>query len=176
MDAYARLRKPGVILGRKTLDHYRYTRNRTKLPSHVKPPPKLLGNASHGKLSADEWNTVCLYMLPFTLVSMWGFKSSESREGRLLENTMHLTATIRLATLRRTTPEIGERLADHYRTYLQGLLDLFPHATLKPSHHMFSHTPDFLGLWGSSRNWSAWVFEFLNGLSQMIRHNWKDGK
>lgn len=174
--AYARLKKPGVVFGQQTMNHYRSIRRLTILPSHVKPAPQLLGSASHGKLTADEWNTVCRYMLPLTLVSLWGSKPSDSREKKLLDNTMHLVAAFRLLDLRRTTQAIGESFDHHYRAYLKGILHLFPTANLKPVHHMVGHSPEFLSLFGPSRHWGAWTFEFLNGLSQMVRHNWKNGE
>lgn len=153
---------------------YRATRRRTLLPSHVKPSPLNLGSASQGKLSADEWISTSRYLLPLTLVPLWGGKEA-GRERELLDNYMHLVSALRLADLRATTCEVGKRFRRHYKAYLHGILKLFPLATLKPTHHMYGHTPEFLQVFGPIRHWSAWVFEFLNGLAQLVRHNWKDG-
>lgn len=167
--------KRGVILGKKTLAIYRDKRKQMRLPSHIKPPPENIGKASNGKLSADEWNSVGQIALPLVLVPLWGRRET-GRERQLLDNYMHLVAALRLSDLRATTPDAADRFSTHYREYLRGVFALFPLATMKPTQHMFGHTPDFLRLFGPIRGWSAWAFEFMNGLAQQILHNWKDGE
>lgn len=158
------------------LARYREVRGKILLPSWVKPSPELLGSASHGTLTADEWNTTTLYAIPMTLIPLWGILDPSSREREMLDNFMHLVAVVRLLGKYTTSAELAAKVKEHYKVYCSGVVKLYPSHSLKPNHHLVDHTPDVLTWFGPSRIWSVWAFEFLNGLAQKIKTNWKFGE
>lgn len=176
VECYLKLKNSGPVFGSNMLGLYRSINKRTILPTHVKRGPEGLGDAGFGSLTADEWNTVCLILLPLTLVPLWIKKPPQSREKKLLDNFCHLVAALRLAGKRSTSQEIAALFDQHYKEYLHGVKALFPGQHLNPNHHMFGHTPEVLMQYGPVRGWAAWAFEFLNGLAQKIHTNHKEGK
>lgn len=170
------MRAKGGVLGKATLALYRETLAKTTFPSHVKHAPEGLGSAATGSLTADEWNSVSLILLPLTLVPHWGAKKPGSREKALLDNYAHLVGALRLLGRRSTSQEIADRIEKHLAEYFRGVIALFPGNRLHPNHHMLGHSPDVLMDYGPVRGWACWAFEFLNGVAQKIPTNRKEGK
>lgn len=138
----------------------------------------MLGDSSHGKITADEWNTVLKVVFPLLLVPLWGYDSAgdePTRERKLLDNFVNLVVSVKLAATHEVTECLITELEAHYQAYLKGLQELFPHRPLKPNHHMFTHIGQFLRDFGPIRSWSAWAFERLNGLAQKVPTNKKIG-
>lgn len=149
-----------------------------RLPTWVKSPPRMLGEASNGKITADEWNTVCRIALPLLLAPIWGkgAEDTENREQELLENFIDLVLCINMATSHEIDEGAIIAIEARYTKYLRGLRKLFPQYSLHPNHHMFTHIGQFLRDFGPMRSWSAWAFERLNGLAQKVPNNLKFGE
>ncbi|CDO76809.1 hypothetical protein BN946_scf185033.g6 [Trametes cinnabarina] len=132
-------------------------------PSWMERPPHNFGSATHGKLKADQWRTVCTVTLFITLTRLWGDASADSKEGVLLRNFVHLVTATDLATRRSMDPERAQAYDYHMREYLQGLLDIFAHQ-LVPNHHLALHLTACLLLFGPVHGWWGYPFERYNGI------------
>jgi hypothetical protein len=60
------------LLGKELLQTVQSDIARTSFPSWLVRPPRNFGSASHGKLKADQWRSVCTVSLIITLVRIWG--------------------------------------------------------------------------------------------------------
>ncbi|CDO75810.1 hypothetical protein BN946_scf184951.g8 [Trametes cinnabarina] len=136
---------------------------RTSFPSWMERPPHNFGSATHGKLKADQWRTVCTVSLFITLTRLWGDASAESKEGVLLDNFVHLVAATELATRRSMDSARAHAYDEHMRQYLRGLLEIFSHQ-LVPNHHLSLHLTACLLLFGPVHGWWGYPFERYNGI------------
>ncbi|KAI0655866.1 hypothetical protein C8Q70DRAFT_883543, partial [Cubamyces menziesii] len=85
------------IITQDVIDVIRADIQNTILPSWMERPPKNFGSASHGKLKADQWRTVCTVSLTITLVRLWGLRDIFSHE--LVPNhhlSLHLVSCLLL--------------------------------------------------------------------------------
>ncbi|KAI0644124.1 hypothetical protein C8Q79DRAFT_870873, partial [Trametes meyenii] len=146
----------------------------TYLPSWMPNPPRNFGSASHGKLKADLWRTVCTVNLVITLVRLWGSTSSTAQEKLALKNFLHLITAVDLATRRTMSPDRAQRFDYHMLEYLRGLQYLYD-AKFVPNHHLSLHLRDCLLLFGPTWAWWAFPFERYNGLLQRLNTNNRAG-
>jgi hypothetical protein len=146
------------------------------LPTWVTPPPKRPGESKGGKFKADEWKIFCTVNLPITLTRLWGSKPETNRYHRMLKNYMDLVAAIQIATKRSITA-LDLILYDGYmKSYLQGLLELYPHMKLTPYHHLSLHFSTHLRRFGPTHAWRCYPFERYNGQLQKLPDNHKFGQ
>ncbi|RDX47419.1 hypothetical protein OH76DRAFT_1456796 [Lentinus brumalis] len=131
------------------------------LPSWLEKPPSNIGEASHGKLKADHWRTLCTVSMVITL-----------EETEALECFMHLVAAVDLATRRTMSADRANAYDSHMEMYLRRLRTLY-NANLTPNHHLALHLKDFLLLFGPTHGWWAFPFERYNGLLQRLKTNSK---
>lgn len=164
-----------VVLGCQTMDEVYKDMGRTAIPSWLKRPPRVMGSASHGKLSADQWRVCCMVNYPITLIRLWGAGQRISDENPryldMLDNFIHLVLSIKLATKRSTSPGLQERVLFHTEHYLSGLRRLYPGIKVLPNNHFALHLPKFLRLFGPPHAWWAFPFERLIGILQGFRTN-----
>lgn len=59
----------------------------------------------------------------------------------------------------------------HYKTYLNGYVELYKEAPVMPNNHLCLHISKFLRLFGSVHFWRSWVFERFNYLLQHLDTN-----
>ncbi|KAI0657552.1 hypothetical protein C8Q70DRAFT_919435 [Cubamyces menziesii] len=142
------------------------------LPSWLPRPPRNLGSASHGKLKADQWRTVCTVNMVITLIRLWGASSATNDEKLALTNFLHLVAAVDQATRYSMSAERARRFDDHMLEYARGLRSLYG-ADLVPNHHLSLHLADCLLLFGPTFSWWAFPFERYNGLLQKLNTNHK---
>ncbi|KAJ3016340.1 hypothetical protein NUW54_g823 [Trametes sanguinea] len=162
------------ILNQETISQLRLDIVRTVLPSWLERPPRNFGSASHGKLKADHWRTVCTVSMVITLVRLWGSETASPKERILLENFVHLVSAVELATKRSLNQERIDNFDDHMHQYLAGLQELFSDwHHLVPNHHLSLHLRDLLELFGPVHAWWAYPFERFNGLLQGLNTNSK---
>jgi hypothetical protein len=153
----------------------------TETPSWINSVPKNFGEASHGVLKADEWRTLSTIYLPLALVTLWGegteHKSSADASNfrRILDHTMALVSAIRLACLRIMTRARAESYRQLMAMYVRELVDIYPHATHRPNHHVSFHIYDFLLLFGPVHSWWCFPFERLIGILQRTPNNHQFG-
>ena len=168
--------QPKAVLGRSNLLIVHEDIAATTLPSWIGRVPNNLGSASHGTLSADEWRTACTVHLVTSMARLWGSASSSEREHAMLENFMYLVNATKLAHMRVQTASRIEEYQRSMSLYLEGMCQLYPGQSLKPSHHLSLHYPRFLRLYGPVHSWRCFPFERYNYLLQQINTNGKFGE
>lgn len=146
----------------------------TYLPSWIERPPINFGSASHGKLNADHWRTVCSISMVITLTRLWSSSTASEKDRLLLENFVHLVVAVDLATRRSMDPERARLFDEHMEEYLRGLRRLFEHK-LVPNHHLSLHLATCLLLFGPVHGWWGFPFERYNGDIQGLNTNHKIG-
>lgn len=169
--------RSGAVLGTKTLAEIRADVENTTFPSHVKPTPKNLGQTSHGQLSAKEWITTCTISLAITLPRLWLHQREvDPRLQDMLEHFAQLVALVKITSRYSVTQEHTHDADEFAMRYLQDIPRLYPATSIHPTHHLICHVGQILRDIGPGFSWSAWAFEFLNGLAQHIPTNWKIGE
>lgn len=146
-----------------------------QLPSWLQPAPSTFGITAGGKLSADEWRVVSTVHLTFTLIKLWGGLNDSERRKKMLDNYMDLIRAVNIAgSLRISEPDI-KAYDDALLRYLNGMKDLYKHATVKPNHHIAIHLSEFLREFGPVHSWRAYAFERFNYLLQSLNTNKQSG-
>ncbi|KAI0323532.1 hypothetical protein GY45DRAFT_1264415 [Cubamyces sp. BRFM 1775] len=161
-------------IGRDTLAAYRQDRARIEVPSWVNPPPVAFGTAQHGKLSADQWRSLCTINLPITLIRTWGMQ--EERRVRMLKNFLDLVEAVeRFGVLETDERNISTAESLMHR-YLEGVKELYHGAKIQPNHHLALHIGIFLRLFGPVHSWRAFAFERFNYFLQTLNSNMQFGE
>jgi hypothetical protein len=148
---------------------------RLSLPSWVTPASSNPGEAWRGKLTADQWRTLCCLNLVITLTRLWGDKPEGSRWRQMLDNFLHLVAAIKLASMRRMTQRRIKQYHHHMYQYLSRLVDLYPGTSITPTQHLALHFDTFLSRFGPTHAWRCFPFERYNYVLQRIPTNMKPG-
>lgn len=121
-------------------------------PSWLTSVPAQLGNASHGKLKADQWRALGTTFLPISLVHLWSDEDESNQRSvrclQILDVTMSLLSAVILATSRTTSSDHIDQIQGHLLDYLNGLKQVFPDYKLHPNHHMSLHIPEYIKLFG----------------------------
>lgn len=142
-------------------------------PSWLGSVPKELGQASHGKLKADQYRVLATTYLPVSLVRLWGQDEMDpspraTRRRALLESTMTLFSAISIATARTMSRERAGQYLWHIQSYIGGLKRLFPEYEFLPNHHMALHIYDCLLRFGPAHSWWTYPYERVIGMLQRI--------
>ena len=152
------------------LKHLRRVIAETILPSWVEKPPSNFGSASHGKLKADHWRTLCTIHMILALIPLWGQATATTEEQLALQNFIHLVVAVDLATRRSMSPLRIGIFDQNIEAYIRGLRSIYDHP-LVPNHHMSLHLQDCLKIFGPVRGWWAFPFERYSGLLQRLNTN-----
>ncbi|KIJ24110.1 hypothetical protein M422DRAFT_56537 [Sphaerobolus stellatus SS14] len=157
---------------------------RIVIPSWVSAKPSQFYSSQHGRLKADEWRTTLLVRLVVTLPRVWGPHGGCHK--LLLNHFMHLVQALFIAgglsvVIAPTTENGGqvptsEFYKSEFQAYLQGIIELFPTAKVKPNTHLAFHVGDLLTRLGPVHPWRCYVFERFNGLLQNIPSNMRFGE
>lgn len=146
---------------------------KTVLPSWIGRAPPDIGNPAHGKLSADQWRTLCTVHLPVTLTRVWSQSDATRNQTKMLENFLDLVTAVLWGTPRRLTKK-NIKVYDHYIfKYTRGLLSTYPDLHLIPNQHYAMHLGDILRRFGPTHAYWAFPFERFIGLLRQIRTNQK---
>lgn len=140
-----------------------------ELPSWVNAPPAAFGTTQHGKLSADQWRTLCVINLPISLIRTWSFQ--EERRVKMLQNFLKLVEAVETFGLLEIDEQkiaTAERLMQEY---LEGVKELYKGAKIQPNHHISLHIGVFLRLFGPVHSWRSFVFERFNFYLQSLNTN-----
>jgi hypothetical protein len=150
-------------------------------PSWHRGPPLNLGDASHGKLKADQWRSCIEFDIPVSLAQLWSNTNlGENRTDRakdlrkLSHSTMLLEMAIRYGTSYRTSESHRERYMAYMTAYLECLND-FPDITLVPNHHCSLHLGEFFLRFGPVHGWWMFPFERIIGMLQKTNTSHKLG-
>ena len=163
------------FLGSNVLARVWEDNNRMSLPSWIGRLPPRIGSSQHGKLSADQYRTVCTVNLVTTLVPMWGVAPEGSKWKMVLDNFMDLVAAVKIAHLRTLTPKQIKKYQTIMHRYLRTLQELYPHAPITSLQHMSLHLPELMRRFGPVHAWRCFAFERYNGVLQSIPTNYKFG-
>jgi hypothetical protein len=149
------------------------------LPSHVNRPPIDLGEASHGKLKANEYLILFCIIFPTILPEFWAdttnqpnnFFLDSSYQGRMLHNFYHLVASTNIVSSFSTSDAEADEYHLHYLEYRRSVSSLFSNFHSKPNHHYAMHNAEQLKFWGPLAALSEFPGERLNGMFQKIKTN-----
>lgn len=168
--------KEQVVLGRQTLAEVWADMSKTTLPSWIGRAPPRLGDARHGKLSADQWRTACTINLVVTLVRLWGLTPPNDRHHQMLDNFMDLVTACKLAMMRKMTPDRINQFQKHMHRYLETTKKLYVYTALTPNHHLSLHLPQLFENFGPPHAWMCFVFERCLRWLKFIKTSNKFGK
>ncbi|KAI0711247.1 hypothetical protein C8Q76DRAFT_568046, partial [Earliella scabrosa] len=158
-----------AALGRQSLAAYEHVRENMELPSWISAGPKGFGTTQRGKLSADQWHTVCTVVLPVALI--WAWDPADTRKMEMLSNFMDLVTAVVIAGLLETSPEHIALYRQYMLRYLNKMKALYPEVTVKPNHHFALHIPDFLEFFAPTHSWRSFAFERFNYMLQRLNTN-----
>lgn len=164
-----------IFLGSNVLARIREDNDRMSLPSWVGRLPPRIGSSQHGKLSADQYRTICTVNLVTSLIPLWGIAPDGSKWKMVLDNFMDLVAAVKIAHLRVLTPKHINKYQTLMHRYLRALQQLYPHAPITSLQHMSLHLPDLMKRFGPVHAWRCFAFERYNGVLQNIPTNYKFG-
>ncbi|KAF9035825.1 hypothetical protein BJ165DRAFT_1409207 [Panaeolus papilionaceus] len=137
------------------------------IPSWTARPPTNLGEASHGKLKADEWLVLCTVFLPLILPELWYTQPFHS----LLANFVHLVTCTNILSSHTVTHAYADLYTFHYTEYRRSCLELFPDINSRPNHHFAMHPGELMKFWGPLIKQSEFPGERMNGSLQKIPNN-----
>lgn len=165
------------FFGLPELEVIRQDIDNTLLPSWLQRAPANIGNPGHGKLSADQWRTLCTVHLPFSLIPLWTQPGAALHKKKALHNFMNLICAVLIGTARSTTSERQAHYLSFMQAYLRGLKDksLFSNVKLVPNHHIALHLPEFLKRFGPTHAYWGFPFERYIGMLRRINTNCKPG-
>jgi hypothetical protein len=148
-------------------------------PTWMTSVPSNLGEASHGKLKADQWRVLGTTHLPLALIRLWGLGNTESPRSRrcreILNLTVSLLSAVTVASSRSMSHGLANSYLQHIQAYLGGLKKVFPEYGFHPNHHMALHLHQYLLLFGPVHGWWTFPFERMIGMLQRIPTNGKIG-
>ncbi|KAG8794064.1 hypothetical protein FRC12_000660 [Ceratobasidium sp. 428] len=163
-----------AVLGREVMAEIQQDMERTVIPSWMKTPPKEFGRISHGKIGSEEYKSLALVSLTFTLVRLWTHGSRDFIDR--LNHFLHLTQAIRVISYQSISKPDIEMCSRHYMTYLGQLKSLYPHCSITPTQHLGLHIPHFLEILGPAPRFNENPSEMFIGMLQDIPMNWRFGE
>lgn len=165
----------GPVLSSDVLNEVALDNERLELPAWIKRSPRRPGEASSGKMSADEWRTFCTVNLIVTLGRLWGHQDATSENLRMLHHFFYLVMLVQLGTRHTSSPSRISRYSRYVGRYFQDFHVLYPSAAMTPNFHALFHFGDVLDRWGPSPHWWTFPYERYNGMMQDISTNSKIG-
>jgi len=152
-------------------------------PSWHTPPPRNLGEASHGKLKADQWRSAIEFDATAAIAHAWSHASPHpedeervKRRKMLVDSTILLATAIQWATSYCTSAGHAAQYMLCMVAYLNILKELYPTMSWRPNHHASLHIGRFLLLFGPMHGWWMFAYERVIGLLQKININYKVGE
>ena len=167
---------PRPVLGRVVLTAAHEDAERIFLPSWIIPPPSNFGSTVRGKLSADNWRTLCSINLPITLIRLWGDAEPGTRQRQMLDNFMDLVSAVEVGSMLMTSENHVQLYERSLHRYLRTFKELYKEARFTPNHHLALHVPNFLRFFGPVHAWRAFALERYNYLLQRTNTNKKFGR
>lgn len=164
-----------VVLGRKVLSEVASDMEKMVLPRWVDPAPKRAGQKKQGKLSADQWRSLCSIHLVITLIRLWGHLPAGERWHQMLVNFLDLVLAVELGSMMVTSADHAAAYETVLTRYLVVMKELYKEAVVVPTHHLALHVPDFLRLWGPSPQARGFGWERFNHMLQGINTNKRFG-
>jgi hypothetical protein len=149
------------------------------LPSGISRLPPNLGEEKHGRLSAAQWYSLFVYIIPLAIFDLFVQEPvnlhKESNPCRLLYNTGYLIQFTHIVSSRSILESHIHRFEVNYEHYSKSMSDLFPKAKIQPNHHFLLHIPEQMRTWGSLLSISEFAGKRLIGSLQKINTNHQIG-
>ncbi|KAJ7085455.1 hypothetical protein B0H15DRAFT_783012 [Mycena belliarum] len=139
------------------------------LPSSVGRPPGNLGEATHGKLKAQEYLTLFSVVLPLIIPELWW--DGNETEKQLLMNFYHLVACTNIISSFSASNTEADQFMAHYIQYRTDLPQLFEGFQSKPNNHFAMHDGPLMKFWGPLPAISEFPGERLNGIFGKTKNN-----
>ena len=170
----------GSILSAEEMKHLRSDISNMIIPSWLTSIPTNLGEANHGKLKADQWQTLGVTYLPVSLIRLWDSPEAlddhhSQQHGKLLSVMLSLISAIIVASSRTTSQEKADLYFYHMTSYVNGLRELLPCYKFRLNHHMALHLGEYQRFYGPIYSWWAFPFKKLIGMLQRIPNNFQNG-
>ncbi|KAH8832546.1 hypothetical protein DL96DRAFT_1704607 [Flagelloscypha sp. PMI_526] len=138
------------------------------LPTWVVRLPGNLGEASHGKLKADEFLILFIIIFPLILPSIWWLGSEVNM--RLLQNLHYLVSCTNIVASFSTSATEAQKFTNNYIAYWHSMKTLFPYFDPVPNHHFAMHIgQEMLTYWGLLASFSEAKGEQTNGILQQFK-------
>ena len=162
-----------IVLGRRTLSAIQDAIPMTELPSWINAVPSGIGTKARGKLSADQWHTLCVVHLPIILIRLWHNRSQ--RKQRMLLNFLDLVTEVVITGLLDMSEKFIQVYEDVSLRYLVQARKLY-RFNITPNQHNSLHIPLFLRLFGPLHPIRTFFSERYNYLLQRTKTNSKFGE
>lgn len=140
------------------------------IPSYLVRLPSNLGEASHGKLKADQWLVGFTVFFPLILPEIW-LETGTKRKFDLLDNFEHLIICTNIISAHSTSNADADLYTKHYIQYRQSICVLFSRSKSRPNHHYAMHNGPLMKFWGPLIKISEYPYETHNGALQRIKTN-----
>ncbi|KIK78442.1 hypothetical protein PAXRUDRAFT_114952, partial [Paxillus rubicundulus Ve08.2h10] len=154
-----------------------------KWPTWNQGPPINLGDAEHGKLKAEQQQSMVEFDLPVVLCKLWEAGSPSpkddkmsSQRKRLAHSTMLLAMVIQWGTSHVTSEYHMYQYKQYMKVYLKCVKTIFPEIGWQPNHHASFHLYKFLHRYGPMHGWWMFPFERAIGSLQKTNTNHKIGQ
>ncbi len=146
-----------------------------KLPTWVGRPPANLGEASHGKLRANDFLVLFSFILPLIVPEFWHGPESSEVDGLHLRSFEDLVVCTNIVSSFKTSNHDAYLYTHLYTRYRRTIQMLF-HWNSVPNHHFAMHNGRLLKFWGPLPALSEFPGERLIGDLQNINTNSKIGE
>ncbi|KAF6741488.1 hypothetical protein DFP72DRAFT_862125 [Ephemerocybe angulata] len=140
------------------------------VPSYLARLPTNFGDASHGKLKADQWLIGFSVFFPLILPELWAANGAK-RKLDLLDNFAHLVTCTNIVCSSSVSNEDADRYTEHYVEYRRSARDLFSRSSSRPNHHYAMHNGPHMKFYGPLMPLSEYPYETHNGTLQKIKTN-----
>ena len=167
----------------KELTHLQKFLMQVKCPSWHTPIPQNLGEASHGKLKADQWQSTIEFDVTTAIAHIWShyhphFKDEECVQWQkmLVKATILLATAIQWATSYCTSKMHTAQYMHCMVAYLNILKKLYPTISWCSNHHAALHIGPHLLQFGPMHSWWMFVYERVISLLQKTNTNHKIGE
>lgn len=145
--------------------------NDVSLPTWISQPPRNLGEASHGRLKAEEYQNLFAYIFPLIMPELWTKPDATAADRLHLINFHHLVVCTNIVCSFRTSRTDADLYERFYYEYRKGIAELYTYWEPLPNHHWALHNGEFLRNWGPLPPLSEFFGERLVGLLQDINTN-----
>ncbi|KIK77565.1 hypothetical protein PAXRUDRAFT_166433, partial [Paxillus rubicundulus Ve08.2h10] len=132
-----------------------------KWPTWNQGPPINLGDAEHGKLKAEQWQSMVESDLPMVLCKLKGLCIFSA----IWWGTSHITLEYHM-----------HQYKQYMKVYLKCVKTIFLEISWQPNHHASLHLDKFLYRYGPMHGWWMFPFERVIGSLQKMNMNHKIGQ
>ncbi|KLO08882.1 hypothetical protein SCHPADRAFT_834775 [Schizopora paradoxa] len=143
------------------------------LPTWIGRPPANLGEASHGKLKANDFWVLFSCILPLVVPEFWRADSPFESDRLQIEGFHNLVAATNIICSFKTSNAEADAYTELYVRYREIIHHLFPYWPSRPNQHWAMHNGDFLKYWGPLPPLSEFSGEHIIGMMQNIKTNRK---